>query len=904
MIVFTLMKSYMATTSCDVVGSTCTYRVICYFHPGSATNPTCSEEPNVTFVMKSSTADIVTTGFFGATNFDTRVRAFEAVNNTWETISALAFRYYHKVKRIDLSGNFIRVIQDDTFRTLVPLNHLNLSNNLITELKPKSLLISDSKSTDLETLDLSYNRLTSLSEEVLTHLPNLITLYLQGNKLKTLSDNCFGNQRFLTSLYLQHNYIDRLNMTLISLKRLKYLDLSFNYIKSISGYETNRLIALERINISNNVLLNIESNCFEQSVNLHIVDLSNNMINSDIKIEMFSANTKLEYLDISNNHIRVIEGNSFRNNSLTYINLNSNKLSGEIEDNTFAGLENITSIDLSQQNFTKLRNYAFTDLNSLINLNLSRNHINEIESMAFFNSSATIVDICYNNISKLDFLKNSLYGLQKLNLSNNNLTILHKNTFEKQSLLVNLELSGNNIITIEENSLPLDNLQYLNLINNQITGILKPDTFSPAKFLRALDLSNFNISKISNSTFVDMPVLVRLNLSNNFIEKIESDNFRDMDNMFSLDISYNNLTDLQFNNSLLTHLKAAYMSNNKLRNISKIFPSSCDLLYLVMSYNGISDLTNVDSKLFPELQTLHLSNNNIQNFNNPGTNSLSKLRDLGLSSNKITNIDLSYFSKLIMVDVSDNNISNINMSFFKNIEYLHYMDLSRNNITDIPPGTFQNMICLLSLNLSSNTILKLRYGSLKGLHNTEILDISNNKIESLDVHVFHECTGLKTLIIDYNRIKVLDIKSLVLVTQRNLKTLSLGGNPISCQEIIRNATLNDSSVILHEIEVTSVHKIYHEDNIYGIKCGEDEITTILSVNTELPDKTDVKDSKGTSLVAILVWCAVLTVLLAAIGVGVFIKLRHKGGGQVYFRESRVHLRNSLEIDGSECNNYG
>lgn len=887
-----LFRGYSTTTSCDIEGSNCNYRVTCYYHPGTASNPSCSDEPNVTFVIKSSTASTITTAFFGATNFDTRVRFIQAVNNTWMSLGSLAFRYYHKVKQIDLSGNFIYEIQDETFRTLVPLNYLNLSNNMIAELNPKSLLITDSKSTDLETLDLSYNKLSHISEEVLAHLPSLISLYLQGNKLKSLSDSCFGSQKFLMSLYLQHNYIERLNMTLINLKQLKYLDLSYNYIRTISGYETNRLQALEKINISNNVLQNIESNCFVQSANLQSVDLSFNLIVTPIENLMFSANIKLDYLNLYDNLIPSIEGNSFKHNILTYLNLKNNKISGEIKDNTFAGLQNITEFDLSGQNITMIRNYGFADMEGLLNLNLSRNHINVIENASFYNLSVRIVDVSYNNISKLNFLSDSLYNLIELYLNNNNIKILFKNTFDKQNLLQKLDLSENNLLIIEKNSLPLENLQYLNMVNNHLVGELRSNMLSPAKFLRSLDFSNFNITKISNKTFIDMPVLARLNLSHNAIDKIEPDNFIGMDNLYGIDISYNKLSDLQFNNSLLTKLKAAYLNNNMLTNISRIFPTASDILYLDMSNNGFSDLSHVDSKLFPELQTLHLSYNSIENFNNPGTNTLSNLVDLGLSSNKIKTIDLSYFKELVIVDLNNNNLCNINITFFKNLEFVQSMDLSQNNISDVPPGTFQNMMHLKMFNISSNYISKLRYGSLKGLNKTELLDISNNIIESLDVHIFHECPELKTLIIDYNRIKVLDIERLVLVTQRSLKTLSLGGNPISCQEIIRNATLKDRSIVLNQIEVTSVHKIYHEDNVHGIKCGDDDVTT-----TTVKLETTVKpaDNDGFSSLVVIIWCAVLTVILLGIVIGVYIKYKKDHGGQVYYRESRVHLSSSLEI---------
>lgn len=796
---------------------------------------------------------------------------------------------------MDLSGNKIKEIQDETFKTLVSLQHLNLSYNTLNHLEPESFKISDSKVGSLEVLDLSYNELTYLTDEVLLELPSLYRLYLNGNKLKKLSDNCFGGLKFLNTLYLQYNDLETLNITLVNLKSLTFLDLSYNHLTKITGYETNRLENLEVLNMSHNEIETIDGNCFIQSFKLRKIDLGFNVVKSKIDKHMFSSNVELEFLYLYKNRISFIEGDSFKYNNLTYLDLGKNNITGEIMYNTFAGLKFITKLDLAQQNINILKNKSFVEMTSLVHLNLSRNHIKDIENLTFVNSTVLVLDLSFNNVSKLDFLKYCLVNLTELYMNGNKITVIEEKLFEKQISLKRLDLSMNKITKVEINALPVASLQYLNIQDNQLTGNVDAKMFSPAKYLRFLDLSNYNLSKINHLAFVDMPVLARLNLSHNVIESIETDNFRNMSNMYSLDISYNKLEKLQFNNSLLTNLKSAYLNNNKLSNISGIFPEKCKLLYLDMSHNGLWDVSNANAKLFPELQVLHLTHNNIEQFNNINTNTLANLVDLRLSTNKLTNINLSFFKELLIVDLSNNNISFVNNNFLKNIDFLQSLDLSHNKLADLPPGTFQNMRNLKLLNFSSNYISKLRYGSLKGLHKTELLDVSNNKLESLDVHVFHECKELKTLIIDYNRIKTLDIEKLVLVTQRKLKTLSLGGNPISCHEIIRNATLKDLSYYeIHQIEITSIDKIYHEDNVHGIKCGDD--------NYETTVKVEVEEKSGGSTSVVIAWCSVLTIVMIAVGVVVYIKLRKQNDVIAIYRDSRMQLRSSLELSGSEYQN--
>lgn len=874
----------------------CNYTVACTTNPGSVSNPSCDVTPYVTFTIQSSNLEYLTTGFFAATNFDSRVHVIVAIGNSWNTIDSAAFRYYTKCERLDISYNYIVKIKDEAFRNLNLLLYLNISNNNVERLDPRSFLISDSRDNFVQELDLSNNKLIELSNE-LNELSHLKMLHLQNNRLENMADDAFMSLKNLNYLNLQNNRLKFLNLTLTSLKLLRTLDLSYNYLMKLSGYEINRLIAIVDFNVSHNALTSVESNCFNQAFSLQTVDFSYNNINTIIENVMFINNIELKYLNFHNNHIKGIQENSFKHCSLDYINFENNNITGDIKENTFIGLRNVTKLDLSRQSIIGLKDKAFFDMGRLLHLNLSSNNIGVVENSSFVNTSITVLDLSDNKVSYLYFLQNCLTNLSELYINNNNITVVPKHVFDSQTQIKRLDLSMNRIVSIEEYSLPLKNLQYLNIVGNRLNGIIRKNVFSPAKYLRFLDLSNFNITKIDEFAFVDLTVLARLNISNNQIETIHPNNFKGVDNMYSLDISHNNLTNLSFNNSILTNLKAFYLNNNNLTQISKLFSNKCKLLYLDMSNNNISDLTEFGADILPNLTVLHLANNNIRKFNNPKINSLTTLIDLGLSSNEIRSLDLSYFKELISVDLSNNNLSYINSTLLKNNEYLQSLDVSRNNITDLPPGTFQFMKNLKLLNLSSNFLTKLRYGSLKGLHKTELLDLSRNNIAALDVDVFHECNELKTLIIDYNRIKTFDVERLILISLRKLKTLSLGGNPISCKEIVHNMkSANFTFYAVRQVEVTSIDKIYHEDNVHGIQCGDAVINETTTVKPEL---TSVDSGSSFSSVGIvLIWCSLLTILLIAGGVVAYIKL-YKKRLLVISSNMTLQMRNSLELDGSD-----
>lgn len=899
LIVFALTIA-SSTASCILSHKhdSCNYTITCNANPSSISNPNCDGEPYVVFIVSNSITEFLTTGFFAATNFDSRVREIKAYENSWRRIDSSAFRYYPKSNSVDLSNNNIEIILNEAFRNLNYMLTLNISRNKIESFNPKSFLISDSRNNILQELDLSNNKLIELSSE-LNDLPKLKRLHLQNNNLSKMADDCFMNLKNLEYLNLRNNRLSFLNLTLTNLKMLQTLDISYNNLVKVSGYEINRMFALVDFNASHNALTNVESNCFNQATALETVDFSFNNINVTIENVRFVVNSQLRYLNFYNNHITGIQENSFLQCKINYINFENNNITGDIRENTFAGLRSVTNLDLSRQSISRIKAKAFTDMISLTHLNLSTNNIREISNTSFYNSSINILDLSRNQISNLYFLQNSLPNLTELYLNGNNITEVPKHIFENQSQLKKLDLSMNRIQIIEQYSLSLINLQYLNIEGNLLAGIIQKNVFSPARYLRFLDLSNFSITKIDESAFIDLPVLARLNLSNNHIETMDPNNFKGVDNMYSLDLSHNNLTQLSFNKSILTNnLKALYLNNNKLTNISILFVNICKLLYLDVSNNNLSDLKAIGADIFPNLTALHLANNKIKTFNNPRTNSLKTLIDLGLSSNEISDINLSYFKELMSVDLSNNNLTYLNSTLFRNNEYLQSLDISRNNITDLPPGTFQFMKNLKFLNLSSNYLTKLRFGSLKGLHKTEVLDLSKNYISELDVDVFHECDELKTLIVDYNHIKTFDVERLILVSLRKLRTLSLGGNPISCKEIVHNIkSTNETFYAIRQVAVTSIDKIYHEDNVHGIKCGDGAYNES-TVKPKTQNLADDKHESVSNTTIVLTWCSLLTILLIGAGIFAYIKLYKK---RILVVPSNVtmQMRNSIVSDISE-----
>ncbi|RPJ94549.1 leucine-rich repeat domain-containing protein [Rummeliibacillus sp. TYF005] len=113
-------------------------------------------------------------------------------------------KYATNLENIDLSNNRIRSISE--LASLKNLKELNLTNNKIKDIQT----LSENK--NLETLYLSYNSIFSV--DGLEALPNLKTLYLNANYLTSM--NPLAKIKTLTTLHIEYNDIPKESILPIS----------------------------------------------------------------------------------------------------------------------------------------------------------------------------------------------------------------------------------------------------------------------------------------------------------------------------------------------------------------------------------------------------------------------------------------------------------------------------------------------------------------------------------------------------------------------------------------------------------------------------------------------------------------------------------------------------------------
>ncbi|KOB67866.1 Leucine-rich transmembrane protein [Operophtera brumata] len=155
----------------------------------------------------------------------------------------------------DASNCGLEEIFDNSLKTFTALSVINLSDNKIRTISEKVFSISPK----LVEVNLAYNLLTTLNAKVFENNNELGKLNLQGNPLTVLSAEVFSHTPLMTWLDMSRAELTYLwksgkNHTETLLSNLTFLNVSHNRITEIKQSELDKLNKLRTLDISNNPL--------------------------------------------------------------------------------------------------------------------------------------------------------------------------------------------------------------------------------------------------------------------------------------------------------------------------------------------------------------------------------------------------------------------------------------------------------------------------------------------------------------------------------------------------------------------------------------------------------------------------------------------------------------------------
>lgn len=303
---------------------------------------------------------------------------------------------------------------------------LNLSGCGLTSLGSDVL---NSDTTELQVLDLSNNKLRSVTNTVLMKFPKLSRLLLNNNELRVLG-----------------------NTNLLNAPKLVYLDVSNNHLRRFPNFPHESII--KELKARDNVLEFFSDKFWECCPQLEKLDLSQNHLQYSPKLNF---QEKLLTLDLSNNEIKILVGVDLGTlKLLKFIDLSNNLLS-TIDPKLFTDYEEVKFANFS---FNKLWQVSLTS-ESLVTLDLSNNALRSVPEL--HTSSLCHLNLSHNLIPIANFSSINSLILKKMDVSYNKISV----AYLANKSIENVDFSHNKL-----KYPPYDDSRVtsLNLIDNPLNG--------------------------------------------------------------------------------------------------------------------------------------------------------------------------------------------------------------------------------------------------------------------------------------------------------------------------------------------------------------------------------------------------------------------------------------------------
>ena len=316
-------------------------------------------------------------------------------------------------------------------------------------------------------------------------------------------------------------------------------------------------------------------------------------------------------------------------------------------DVTAADLASVTSLTVNNYSGTVLDPADFAGLTGLTNL--------------LFGGSpqlTTVPDNAFAGVTALTLLDfNSLVTV----------TMFAEDAFSGLTALENLNLSGNDLTTLDEDI--FDGLTSLRILNLSFTSLttLAADIFNGLTALEEIDLSfSSNMAALDEDTFDGLTALHTLDLSFTALTTLDADIFDGLTALRLLSLSGNRLTTLDadiFDG--LTALSRLELQGNRLTALdADIFDGLTALIYVYLSANL---LTTLDADIFDGLtllQEISLDRNSLDTLDADIFDGLTALQKLQLQDNRLTALHADIFDGLTVLELLD-----LNCNYFTALDF-------------------------------------------------------------------------------------------------------------------------------------------------------------------------------------------------------------------------------------------
>ncbi|KAH9651590.1 hypothetical protein KPL70_026806 [Citrus sinensis] len=553
----------------------------------------------------------------------------------------------------------------------------------------------------------------------------------------------------------------KISPSLLHLKHLVYLDLSFNDFGGIQIPPfLGSMVNLSYLDLSSAGFLGMIPHQLANLSNLqHLdfsLDLRNNSFGGPIPDGVQNL-TSLRHIYLSNNHFNSSVPKWFRRLSLLeQVSLNSNTLEGKVS----GALGNLTSINRLYLSNNRLEGKIPRSLGRLCNLksiSLSGVNLSQEMSEIFDIFSGCVSDgleilvlrNCrifgpltdklgqFRNLDTLDLSDNFISGhvplslgelstLRVVDLSLNRLNgTLSQIHFSNLTRLLDFKASGNSLtFNVSHDWFPPFQLEVLGLRSCDL-GYQFPPWLHSQKHLTYLDISNTRIvDTIPTWVWKNLSQINYLNLSHNYIYG-EIPNLTEVSQLESLDLKHIFPTvyalDLS-NNSLsgsISHFVCDGINQLKGMRILKLgenhfsgkipdcWMNWLDLLVLNLGNNNFTGNIPISLGMLSSLQSLNLRKNSLSGQIPASFQNCTKLVMLDIGENEFVGNVPTWigirFSSLMILNLRSNKFRGVLPNQLCGLTSLHVLDLADNHLSGSIPKCISNISSMVTANFSIGT---------------------------------------------------------------------------------------------------------------------------------------------------------------------------------------------------------
>ncbi|XP_021186041.3 carboxypeptidase N subunit 2 [Helicoverpa armigera] len=332
-----------------------------------------------------------------------------------------------------------------------------------------------------------------------------------------------------------------------------------------------------------------------------------------------------------------------------------------------------------------------------------------------------------------------------LDLSFINISVVHSSTLFKSNTLLELILNDNGIAKIDADSFQLPELKRLDLSNNLLEFIDK-ETFRGVKKLEYLNLANNRFTSFTKLMFHPLSSLNEIVLDNNYLGPALRDSnlfdrsgFGLTDKIQNISMSGINLGNVPDNFFVDAYdLRKLIISNN---SITEMFEIPYTLEYLDLSDNPITAIFSEDLTDLVALKVLKLNNLQIKTIPEATFKYLPALKVLELERNKnLTSFSKLAFGREVLADADNfelerlslkgSRLSKLDEALSMPFGVLLELDLQGN-----PWKCDCELVWIKKLQISPEYYEHLRCGTPSYLFNARIFDLKAKNFSCKESHI-------------------------------------------------------------------------------------------------------------------------------------------------------------------------